>query len=80
MAIALKIKAKRNGFRRAGFSFSDQETIIPVNDLTKEQVEALKAEPNLLVSEIEIKEQESDPKKDSDENEDVNKQPSKKKA
>ncbi len=53
MARALKIKAKKPGFRRAGFSFDDAaERIIPLSDLTQEQIDALKAEPNLLVSEI----------------------------
>jgi len=55
MATALKIIAKRNGFRRAGYEFSDtQETIIPTDDLKKDQIEALKSESNLLVSEIEL--------------------------
>lgn len=55
MPTALKIKAKKPGFRRAGFGFSDtEETTILLSALTKDQVAALKAEPNLLVSEIEI--------------------------
>ena len=56
MATALKVKAKTQGFRRAGFKFSaTEETVIPTSKLTKEQIEALKAEPNLLVSEVELK-------------------------
>ncbi|MDX2094357.1 MAG: HI1506-related protein [Alphaproteobacteria bacterium] len=64
MAIAFKVKAKIQGFRRAGFKFSStEETVLLLDQLSKAQVEALKAEPNLLVSEIEI-EKEKSPKGD----------------
>lgn len=40
------------GFRRAGYKFSaDQPTLIPVADLTDEQIVLLKAEKNLIVLE-----------------------------
>ena len=42
----------KNGFRRAGYAFSSEKpTIIDVNDLSQEQLKALKAEPNLVVTE-----------------------------
>ncbi|MBM3618649.1 MAG: hypothetical protein FJX23_08945 [Alphaproteobacteria bacterium] len=50
----LKIKARTEGFRRAGRSFSaETETVIPLKELDKREIEALKAEPRLLVSETE---------------------------
>lgn len=53
MANALKIKAARNGYRRAGFKFSNTEAkVLMMADLNKEQIEALKGDPGLLVSEI----------------------------
>lgn len=56
MATALKIKAKAAGYRRAGHKFdSETETVIAVKGLNKEQVEMLKSDANLLVSEVEIK-------------------------
>lgn len=56
MAKALKVKAKKNGYRRAGFGFSDtEETSLLLSDLTKEQVDALKGDKNLLVNEVEEK-------------------------
>lgn len=54
MATALKVKSKKEGFRRAGFSFGSEEKIIPLTELSKGQIEALKGESNLLVSEVEI--------------------------
>lgn len=53
----LKVISKKNGFRRAGFTFSDQEpTIIDVSLLPKDSrteiVEAIKAEPMLIVVEL----------------------------
>lgn len=56
MAKALKIKAKRNGYRRAGYRFSDTgDTTIELTELKKEQIEQLKADKNLLVAEVDIK-------------------------
>lgn len=52
MANALKIKAKRNGYRRAGFGFSDKtDTILLLKDLKPEQIKALKEDADLIVSE-----------------------------
>lgn len=46
----LTIKSKRDGFRRAGIAFSATEaTVLQKKDLKKEQIEALKEDPNLLV-------------------------------
>ncbi len=55
MVKALKIRSTRKaGFRRAGYRFSVEPTVISVADLSEEQIAALKAEPNLLVEEVDL--------------------------
>lgn len=55
MAKALKVKATKNGYRRAGFGFSsDQETVLFVDQLKEEQIEALKGDANLIVVEADV--------------------------
>lgn len=51
---ALSIKASRDGFRRAGRSWSKEATIVKLSELSKAQIKALKDESNLMVSEVEI--------------------------
>lgn len=51
---ALQIRAKGERFRRAGLTFGREPTVLKLADLSKEQVAALKAEPQLAVEEIEI--------------------------
>lgn len=50
---SLSITARpAEGFRRAGFVFSaDKQTVIPLEDLTKDQIKQLKEEPQLVVVE-----------------------------
>ena len=43
----LQVIAKRDGFRRAGREWSGTTTV-PLDELTKEQVEQLQAEPQLV--------------------------------
>ena len=43
----LQVIAKRDGFRRAGREWSGTTTV-PLDELTKEQVEQLQAEPKLV--------------------------------
>lgn len=50
----LRVVARREGFRRAGFAFGAEPTDIPLDQLKKEQIAALKDEPQLLVTETEI--------------------------
>jgi colicin import membrane protein len=60
MAAALKIKSRKVVFRRAGFKFeAESETILRLDTLSKEQIEALKAEDNLMVSEIEVEDEDA---------------------
>lgn len=51
----LKVTARADHFRRAGFAFTGEARVIPLSDLTEEQVEQLKNEPLLVVQEVDIK-------------------------
>ncbi|EGJ49044.1 HI1506-related protein [Desulfocurvibacter africanus] len=51
---AVRVVAKRNGFRRAGRAWSASGEVVPLSELTKEQLDALCAEPNLVVQFTEI--------------------------
>ncbi|MGA0610563.1 HI1506-related protein [Caldimonas sp. KR1-144] len=51
---ALKVISRRDSFRRAGFEFTGEAKTLPLDELTDDQVEALKAEPLLVVSEVDI--------------------------
>lgn len=53
MTKMLRITAKRAGFRRAGMAHPDTPVDHKLSDLSKEQIEALKAETMLIVQEIE---------------------------
>lgn len=50
---ALRVIAKRDGFRRAGREFSGEATFIPVEELTDEEYELLATEPMLVVDLVE---------------------------
>ncbi|MDP2548487.1 HI1506-related protein [Oceanobacter sp. 4_MG-2023] len=39
-------------FRRAGLSFTQTPTLVPLTDLAEDQIKALKAEPMLIVHEV----------------------------
>ena len=49
----LRVTTKRDGFRRAGIEFNGTTTL-PLSDLTPEQAEAIKAEPMLVVDEVDV--------------------------
>lgn len=49
----LRVTTKRDGFRRAGIEFNGTTTL-PLSDLTTEQAEAIKAEPMLVVDEVDV--------------------------
>lgn len=51
---ALRISSKTDSLRRAGLAFTKEPTAIPLANLKKEQVAALKAERMLVVEEVEI--------------------------
>lgn len=50
----IRITAKRPGFRRAGLGHPDQPIDHPVDRFDAAQLAALKAEPGLIVQEMEI--------------------------
>lgn len=55
MAKALQITARpEKGFRRAGIHHPASPVIHPLATLKKEQIDALKAEPNLVVVEVDL--------------------------
>lgn len=47
----LQVTARRASFRRAGITFGNETSTIPVETLSREQVAALKSEPLLVVVE-----------------------------
>ncbi len=53
-AAALKVICRKESFFRCGIQWTKDETIVAVDILTEEQVEQLKAEPMLIVEEVEI--------------------------
>lgn len=50
----LQITSRPKNFRRAGFAFSHDTTTLRVDQLEKNQIAALKAEPNLVVIEAQV--------------------------
>lgn len=57
---ALSIVSSREGFRRAGIAFGRESTVIPLSELSKEQIKLLKEESALVVSEVEISVEEAE--------------------
>lgn len=51
--MGILIASKRDGFRRAGVEHSSTPTLYTDEHFTKEQLAALKAEPMLIVQEVE---------------------------
>ncbi len=49
--MAIRIKSKTNGFRRCGRAWPDQWTDVTEGSFTPDQLETLKAEPQLWVEE-----------------------------
>ena len=50
----LRIVAKRNGFRRAGRAWSTEPRDVALDALSAEELAQLRAEPMLIVTEVEI--------------------------
>lgn len=49
----LEVRSAVEGFRRGGRAWRKEATVVPVKEFTKDQIEALKSEPNLVVTEVE---------------------------
>ena len=56
MSKILRISARRESFRRAGIAHTVAAADHPLDTLTAEQIAALKAEPMLLVVELDVPE------------------------
>lgn len=54
MIKALHVRAANGPFRRAGITFCKEAIVIPLDNLSEEQITMIKSEPMLAVSEIEI--------------------------
>ncbi len=54
---ALSITSSRDGFRRAGRSWSKEATVVKLSELSKEQIAHIKGEALLTVTEVEIDEE-----------------------
>ncbi len=50
----IKVIARAERFRRAGRVFTAEPTLIPLSTLDKKQVEALRAEPMLVVQDVDV--------------------------
>ena len=50
----LRVSSRPHSFRRAGMTFTRREQVLYVEQLTDDQVEAIKAERRLVVTEDEI--------------------------
>ena len=51
---ALRVTARRDTFRRAGYTFTGEPTDIPLADLTKANIAQLRGEKLLVVQDVEI--------------------------
>lgn len=52
----IRITAKQDGFRRAGMAHTKEPKEYPDDKFTRDQLAALKAEPMLIVEQIDVKE------------------------
>lgn len=51
---ALRVVAKRDSFRRAGYEFTAESKTIPLAELSKDAHAAIMADPSLVAHEVEI--------------------------
>lgn len=51
---AIKVIARADSFRRAGRVFTGEATVIPLSELSKEQLAQLRDEPKLVCQDVEI--------------------------
>lgn len=50
----LKVTARPASFRRGGHTFTGEAKVIPLSELSEEQVAAITSEPNLVTQEVDI--------------------------
>lgn len=54
---ALSVIASRAGFRRGGFAWGKEATVVKLSELSDEQIELIKGEGLLSVTEVEVDEE-----------------------
>lgn len=54
---ALSVESKQEGFRRTDRAWSKTATIVKLSELSDEEIKAIKEEPMLVVTEIEVDEE-----------------------
>ena len=54
MPKGIRIISSKDGFRRAGLAHTKEPKEYPVDQFTKDQLEALKTEPMLTVTEVDL--------------------------
>lgn len=64
MTKKIRIVSKKEGFRRAGMAHSENPTLHDPEAFTEKQLAQLKAEPMLIVDEIDVKDAPSKPDAD----------------
>ena len=50
----LKVTSRPASFRRAGHTFSSEARVIPLSELSEEQVEQIESDPNLVAQRVAI--------------------------
>lgn len=53
-ATHLTVRALKDGFRRAGRAWPAEETTVPIEEFSKEQLAALESEPLLTVKRVTV--------------------------
>jgi hypothetical protein len=60
---ALRVVSKHDGFRRTDRAWSKEATTVKLSELSEEDIKAIKEEPMLVVTEVEIDEEIAEPVK-----------------
>lgn len=58
----LKVTARPASFRRAGHTFTAEARVIPLSELTEEQVDLIEKDPNLVSQRVDIEAPKDDKK------------------
>lgn len=64
MTKKIRIVSKKEGFRRCGMAHSEEPTFHDPGAFNKRQLEALRAEPMLIVDEVDVADKKGSPKTD----------------
>jgi hypothetical protein len=50
----LKVTARPSSFRRAGFTFTSEARVVPLSELTEEQIALIEGDTNLVSQRVDI--------------------------